>query len=80
MHSHKKNQLRKGAKWMKIIVDADPNDGADLDTYANFLYRLGRKNEAVILEQKAVKLSPSETEIKANLDKMKNGMPTWPTN
>lgn len=79
MHGQSKKALEMAIKWMKIIVDADPKDGSDLDTYANLLYKSGRRNSAIKLEEKAAVLAPADPEIKSNLEKMKMGIPTWPT-
>ncbi|MNY53112.1 hypothetical protein D3C86_1888420 [compost metagenome] len=47
-----------------------------LDTYANLLYKLGKKNEAIAMQQKAVDLVPADKkgEYQATLDKMKKGI------
>jgi hypothetical protein len=49
-----------------------------LDTYANLLYKLGRTDEALKWEQKAVASSKGDLEIKGNYEKMKRGEATWP--
>lgn len=50
-----------------------------IDTYANLLYKLGRKDEAIAMEEKAVNLAPSneKVEFQSNLQKMMKGEPTW---
>ena len=50
-----------------------------IDTYANILYKLGKKDEAIKWEEKAVTLQPESENnpYKAVLDKMKNGEKTW---
>lgn len=55
------------------------NEPAYLDTYANLLYKSGKKEEAIALEQKAVNISPENdrSELQSTLDKMKKGEKTW---
>jgi hypothetical protein len=48
-----------------------------MDTYANILYKLGRINEALIWEKKAVNGNPYDDQIKNNYQKMQNGERTW---
>jgi len=54
-----------------------PNDFEVYDTYANLLYKLGRKEKAVFWEEMAVKLSRGGKVFVGNLDKMKKGVKTW---
>jgi len=54
-----------------------PNDYAAYDTYANLLYKLGRKQEAIEWEEQAVKFSNSNKALVKTLVKMKKGVPTW---
>lgn len=90
MHATDKPILEEGAKWIKLIVDKRhiPNE---TDTYANLLYKLGRTEEAINWENKAIALLSNSTkkyelknlkEFEASLAKMKTGVPTWaaPTN
>jgi len=50
-----------------------------MDTYANLLYKLGKKREAISFEENAVKKASDKEkpEFQANLDKMKKGEKTW---
>jgi thioredoxin-related protein len=52
-----------------------------LDTRANILYKLGRRSEAIALEEKAMAIN-SDTSLQRTLQlvwqKMKAGEPTWP--
>ena len=52
---------------------------AFLDTYANILYKLGKKKKTIALEQKAVDATPENErhDILTTLDKMKKGEKTW---
>ncbi len=58
----------------KNIESADENM---LDTYANLLYKLGKKEEAIEWEKKALNKAPENKAIQENYKKMKNGIPTW---
>lgn len=54
------------------------NDYQVYDTYANLLYKIGRKEEAIKWEERSAKLSNNEKSIIETLEKMKNGQQTWP--
>jgi thioredoxin-related protein len=63
--------------WSKRSVDeTQEKEPAFLDTYANLLYKLGKKDEAIAVQQKAVDLVPAEKkgDYQATLDKMKKGI------
>jgi hypothetical protein len=49
-----------------------------MDTHANLLYKLGKKDQALELQSQAANLAPDNQDIQQNLDKMKKNMPTWP--
>lgn len=73
-------------KDMKCVEDAlswskrsfsenqDPNF---MDTYANLLYKLGRKKEAISWQEKAVGLAKDKKALEETLNKMKKGEKTW---
>ena len=50
-----------------------------MDTYANILYKMGKKDDAIAWEEKAIKLSDeaTRTSLQPTLDKMKKGEKTW---
>jgi tetratricopeptide (TPR) repeat protein len=48
-----------------------------IDTYANLLYKIGRKSDAIKEEHKAVKYAPDNKEISEAFEKMKRGEKTW---
>ena len=52
---------------------------AFLDTYANLLYKTGKKEEAIAMEQKALEASPENERsgFQSTIDKMKKGEKTW---
>lgn len=53
-------------------------DASRMDTKANLLYKLGRRQEAIAVELEAGQLSPDDKDIAASLQKMQAGEPTWP--
>jgi len=81
-HSARRNELNRALAWSEraIQISDKPNAGY-LDTKANLLYKLGKRKKAIVIEEVAVKLSPQELEsaIKENFEKMKKGIPTWPS-
>lgn len=79
MHSDDASVLRKAAGWMKIIIDSEPPAANHIDTYANLMYKLGNRSEAIKWQQKAITLNSSDEEMKKNLNKMVRGLPTWET-
>jgi hypothetical protein len=71
--------LHQALVWMQQVVQQEKNSFT-MSTYANLLYKLGRKEEALVWQDKATVLA-TETEqpdYQAVLDKMKKGEKTWP--
>ena len=64
--------------WSKRSFDGKPN-AMFMDTYANILYKMGKKEEAIAWEQKAVDLADDATkaQLQPSLEKMKKGEKTW---
>lgn len=62
--------------WSKLSLEGI-KDPSLMDTYANLLYKSGKKEEAIKVQEEAVKLSKDPAELQATLDKMKKGEPTW---
>src|SRR6185312_5107312 len=63
--------------WSKRLKDA--KEPAFMDTYANILYKLGKKDEAIALETKAAGLAGTADKAgyQATIGKMKKGEKTW---
>jgi thioredoxin-related protein len=78
LHSTKRSQIRKGLKWMKSVVERNENESAMLDTYANLLYKFGKKKEAIAIEEKAIQVDPKNATFLNVLQKMKLGVSTSP--
>jgi len=70
--------VEEALEWSKRSF-AENQNPLFMDTYANILYKLGKKDEAIAWEQKAIDLSPedSKEDLQQTLDKMKNGEKTW---
>lgn len=72
------SDLKDAAKWAKQIIDNNPTFPEYYDTYASLLYKLNRKNEALMVERKAMELDRGQhADIQDNYEKMKAGQKTW---
>lgn len=60
------------------IIESGEGSAAEIDTYANLLYKLGQKEKALEWEAKAVEGAPDQKDIQEAYEKMKKGEPTWP--
>ncbi len=63
--------------WSRSLKEA--SDPGVMDTYANILYKLGKKDDAIALETKALSMLPDgqKGDLQATLDKMMKGEKTW---
>jgi len=79
-YSKNKQELEKALSWVNESLIMVPRPyPQQMDTKANLLYKLGKKTEGMSLEEKSLALAPRDKEIAANYEKMKSGLPTWPT-
>lgn len=73
--------LKSALAWSKKTLEGETaKEVMFMDTYANLLYKTGKKQEALVLETEAVKLSGEKDEngdLHKVLDKMKRGEKTW---
>lgn len=71
--------LQTALQWSEISLKDQQNKhiAGFYDTYANLLYRLGRKEEAIPMAQKAVVLNPNESAFSETLTKMMKDEKTW---
>jgi hypothetical protein len=71
--------LQQALAWMEKAVDAERNSFT-MSVYANLLYKLGQKEEALKWQKKAVELSPEsdQPDYQIIMDKMLKGENTWP--
>jgi thiol-disulfide isomerase/thioredoxin len=79
-YSKDKQELEAALSWVDkaLSMNDEPNANA-LDTKANILYKLGRTEEGLKLEAQSASLAPKDKEIQDDYDKMRSGLPTWPT-
>lgn len=81
---NEKPVLQKAVKWIDISIRHASENKEDitqyLDTKANLLYKIGEVNQAIDVEEQALRLSKNAEEYKSNLAKMRSGSPTWPVN
>jgi len=70
--------VEKALEWSKRSFKEN-NEPMFIDTFANLLYKLGKKDEAVTWEEKALQLAPANDKktYEETLDKMKKGEKTW---
>ncbi len=70
--------LRLALQCIKIAIEKEQETSQYLDTYANILYKLGKKDDAISWERKAVALAGSAVAaVQPNLDKMLKNEKTW---
>jgi tetratricopeptide (TPR) repeat protein len=75
--------LQTTAKWMRKIVDQEPENCMYIDTYANLLYKLGDRKKALEWEVKALnialekKYDQDAKEYTKVIEKMKKNETTW---
>ncbi|KAA2238789.1 DUF255 domain-containing protein [Chitinophaga agrisoli] len=77
LHGNDIKQIGTGIKWMKNVIQRNPNQPGFKDTYANLLYKAGHTREAISLEEEVVKQDPQNAEFRTTLQKMQRGEPTW---
>lgn len=70
--------VQQALAWSKKSF-AENNEPMFIDTYANILYKLGKKDEAITWEQKALQLAADADKkgYQETIDKMKAGEKTW---
>lgn len=78
-YSNDPQKLERALSWSNRAISMNPTAN-HMDTYANILYKIGKKSLAVRWEEIAAQLDATDGDIQANLNKMKLGEPTWPVN
>jgi thioredoxin-related protein len=76
LYIKEKALVDKAAQWMKIMIKQYPRPiSIFFDTYANLIYRLGKKEEAIVWEEKAINASAGTTAegFKNVIEQMKRG-------
>jgi thioredoxin-related protein len=77
------SEMNIGLKWMEGVLRRNPKEANNIDTYANLLYKIGRIEEAIQWQEKALMIAKEEKQdyaissIEQNLLKMKQGIATW---
>lgn len=74
--------LKSALRWSGRSLELSINNPQRLDTYANILYKLGQKEEAIAKEEEALRFA-NEKDLKGfteTLLKMKAGEKTWSEN
>lgn len=71
--------LEKALEWSKFLLDGEhKQDISFLSTYADLLYKTGKKEKAIKTMEEAVALSGvKESHLTETLGKMKSGKKTW---
>jgi thioredoxin-related protein len=79
--------LIRALRWIDIALQRKPNSFPYIDTKANLLYKLGRQDEAIALEEKCLEMVKGwvreggsqrvADEYSITLEKMKKGIVTW---
>lgn len=74
-----KNKLQDALSWTARSLELTPNIPVIKELYANLLYKLGRKEEAIAKEEEALQYAEKEdkTRFEKTLLKMKAGEKTW---
>jgi hypothetical protein len=62
---------------MGDVVRRNPKSSENIDTYANLLFKIGKVDEAIKMEEKALSLNPTSKDTLSALEKMKKGLQTW---
>jgi len=78
-YSSNTEDLKYALSLSERSMHSQKNNPLFMDTYANILYKLGRKTEAIAIETEAMNLTePSDRpDYQQTLDKMKSGAKTW---
>lgn len=85
LHSNDKSQLEIALTWSKKAIEDEKklNICVCIDTYANLLYKLDKKEDAIAMEEKALQIARDNKsedyipDMVNTLEKMKSGKPTW---
>lgn len=75
LHDTDKLILNKALDWMIVLLQKDPNNAEEIDTYANILYKVGRTEEALKWEKIAA--ASEKPDILKDFELMQSGQKTW---
>jgi len=75
------NTLQNALSWTARSLELNPNTPRIMDLYANLLYKLGRKEEAIAKENEALEIAKKANDdsktYEETLRKMSSGEKTW---
>lgn len=80
-HSSDTGALKIGKGYMEKVLETFPKDYSKMDTYANVLYRLGEKDNAIKFENHALTLAKEKKDSRSiklyeeTIQKMENNLP-----
>ena len=74
-----KAMLQNALAWSKRSLELTPQNAGWMDTYANILYKLGQKEEAIAKEEEALSIIDKKdaSGYEETIRKMKAGEKTW---
>jgi len=75
-HSMNTGELKVALSWSSKALAVEASASC-MDTYANILYKLGKRDVALRWEEVAAKLGQNDKVIVSNLELMEAGKPTW---
>lgn len=67
-----KASWKKALAWSARSLELMPTEAALMDTYANLLYKSGKKKKALQYQEMAVKAAPDDESLKETLEKIKS--------
>jgi thiol-disulfide isomerase/thioredoxin len=76
-------QLKKGIAYMRVLISKEKDDYVLIDTYANMLYKTGKRGQAISEQERALVLAKQKNDVDAvkelnlALNKMLRNVPTW---
>jgi tetratricopeptide (TPR) repeat protein len=73
-----RRDLEKAHEWAKKAVAAAPKTPAYMDTLAEVLFQLGKKDDAIAAQKKAIALDPKRKYFKLQLRRIEAGDPKAP--
>ena len=88
-HINDKGLINRGIAILAPLVEKETDFPEFIDTYANLLYKVGRNNEAISIEERAMSINASkvgqdkrtpDSVFDETVKKMRTGEPTWPLN
>jgi tetratricopeptide (TPR) repeat protein len=73
-----RRDLEKGLTYARKAVSLSPNSAGYIDTLAELLFQLGKKDEAIAAQKKAIALDPKRAYFRKQLKRIEAGDPKAP--